>query len=91
MEKIIFKMMEGENVTPDERDEVLVNLKDRIANGERGDDVPILMELFGCEYDAACDAVCSGDKGLVMATLNAALAHASTPEHRRDDSTSFDM
>lgn len=33
------------------------DLRVRLRNMEKGDDVPILMNAFGCDYDAACDVV----------------------------------
>jgi hypothetical protein len=35
----------------------LAEIIDRLKGGECGDDLPILMSDFGCDYDAACDAV----------------------------------
>ncbi|WP_454727766.1 MULTISPECIES: hypothetical protein [Cupriavidus] len=38
----------------------LADLRERVYNGERGDDVPILMEDFGCDYELACELVFEG-------------------------------
>jgi hypothetical protein len=89
MDKIICNMMEGVEVTPEEREAVATELMARLVNGERGDDVPILMELFGCDYDAACDAVVDGDKEIAKSLLNAALCAVSAPD--RNSSPTFNM
>lgn len=69
MDKIICKMMECLPVTMEERYAVAEDLKARIANGEQGDDIPIVMEVLGCDYESAHAAVVSGDKDAVMALL----------------------
>lgn len=79
MDKIICKMMECLPVTLEERNAVVEDLKARIANGERGDDVPIVMEVLGCDYESAHAAVVSGDKDAVMALLDEGLKLATEP------------
>lgn len=32
----------------------------RLNRGERGDDLPVVMQAFGVDYEAACDAVFNG-------------------------------
>lgn len=39
----------------------LDDLLARIDRGERGDDMPVLMEMFGCHYEAAAEAVFEGN------------------------------
>ncbi|MDD5388970.1 MAG: hypothetical protein PHD37_06475 [Gallionellaceae bacterium] len=51
-------------------------LMGRLLAGEQGDDVPIVMEAFGCNYEAACDAIFTGDHQEAIAMLNAAIAAA---------------
>jgi hypothetical protein len=38
-----------------------LDVSERIARGERGDDLPVLMEIFGCDYDAACGMIFRGE------------------------------
>lgn len=45
-------------------------LRARLDAGERGADIPCLMEHFGCDYAQACDAVFGGDKSVAMAMLD---------------------
>jgi hypothetical protein len=37
-----------------------------------GDDIPVLMEVFGCDYDAACEAVFSGESWRALSLLDVA-------------------
>lgn len=53
----------------------LPELFQRLLNGEYGDDVPILMEDYGCDYDTACDLVFGQRFDEAIALL---LAHTST-------------
>lgn len=53
-------------------------VEDRIKRGEMGDDLPILMEDFGCDYETACDAVFGGDPALALAMLHQARREVST-------------
>lgn len=69
MDKILCKMMDGLQVTLEERSAVLESIKTRISNGEQGDDIPIAMEALGCNYDAACEAVACGNKDAAIALL----------------------
>ena len=57
-------------------EEVVYRLRER----HKGDDLPIVLEAFGCEYDAACDAVFGGDQDKALAMLNAACAVPKAPE-----------
>lgn len=56
-------------------EEVIYRLRER----HKGDDLPIVLEAFGCDYDAACDAVFAGDHDKALAMLNAASAAPRTP------------
>ncbi len=53
----------------------------RLSAGEMGDDLPILMEAFGCDYDSACDAVFSKNFDLAIDLFAGAIqpgAHSQT-------------
>lgn len=39
---------------------IATEVAQRISCGEKGDDLPILMEAFGCNYDEACEQIFSG-------------------------------
>lgn len=47
---------------------------DRLHHREKGDDLPILMGAFGCDYDAACDAVFNEHFDLAESMLQEAVA-----------------
>jgi hypothetical protein len=44
----------------------------RLNDGEKGDDLPILLKEFGCDYDEACDAIFGDDHARAIALLEAA-------------------
>lgn len=76
IDRIACRIAEGQEVSQEERDEVVINIKARIENGEIGDDLPILMGMIGCDYDEACDAVFSEDRKTAHELIDAAvLAH----------------
>jgi len=52
---------------------------ERLARGEMGDDLPIVMEGLGCNYDAACDAVFGGKFEVASAMLRQAVKPAQGP------------
>lgn len=72
MDLIVCKMLERIPVTQKERHMVVEDIKSRLANGECGDDVPIVMEALGCDYSAACEAVFAG-KNAALTLLDATL------------------
>ena len=54
-------------------DQDLQELRARIAQGHKGDDIPIMMEKYGCDYDAACDAIFSENTEKALSMLDAAV------------------
>lgn len=58
----------------------------RLQDGEMGDDLPCVMERFGVDYDAACDAVFGRQFQEAISLLNQARQKRSEAE--KDDSLS---
>ncbi len=55
--------------------EIEAELRQRLRDGEQGDDIACLMaDVFDCDYEAACDAVRAGDPTQTLALLDQALA-----------------
>jgi hypothetical protein len=54
----------------------VVELAERIRRGERGDDIPILMEDAGCDYEQSCDLVFGGRNLDALNILGAAVLTA---------------
>ncbi|HEY0820838.1 MAG TPA: hypothetical protein VGD46_18765 [Rhizobacter sp.] len=54
----------------------LDDLLARIERGERGDDMPVLMEMFGCHYEEAAETVFEGNLVRARSSL---LRAATTP------------
>ena len=46
----------------------------RLKKGERGDDLPVVMDAFGVDYDTACDAVFNGRFDEATTLLRRAIA-----------------
>ena len=61
----------------------------RLQDGEMGDDLPCVMEGFGVDYDAACDAVFGRQFQEAISLLNQACQEH--PEAEKDDSPSPGM
>lgn len=59
---------------PADRAAYEADIRERLAAGHMGDDVPIIMSDFGVDYDAACDAVFSGNHAVALALLDEAVA-----------------
>ncbi|AET95310.1 hypothetical protein BYI23_E001490 (plasmid) [Burkholderia sp. YI23] len=47
-------------------------LEERLHRAEKGDDVPILMSAFGCDYDGACDLVFGDQHTVALDALDRA-------------------
>lgn len=47
---------------------------ERLENHESGDDLPILLADFGCDYDESCDAIFGGDHERALQMLEIATA-----------------
>lgn len=64
----VFVAMTKNSATVEERRVLKDVVLFRLACGECGDDIPVMMHAFGCDYDLACDAVFSGqfDKAIAM-------------------------
>lgn len=56
----------------------LKNLRDRLKEGHQADDIPCLMESFGCNYEAAWSAIADGDHKLALSMLDEAFAKVQT-------------
>lgn len=67
--------LQGRSVQPAFLDTLLASdVAERLARGERGDDLPVLMEAFGCDYENACDLLIGGRHvEALVALANAAL------------------
>ncbi len=66
----------------------LVEVQDvfgRLAKGEMGEDLPIVMADFGCDYDAACDAVFGENFEAAAAMLRIAVRDARSSQRMRSD------
>lgn len=58
---IIANITDKKEVSAADRFLVLDELETRIKSGGAGDDIPILMEIMGCDYELACQHVFSGN------------------------------
>lgn len=48
-------------------------IRQRIADGERSEGIPLLMQcVLGCNYDVACEAVFSGNKERALSLVDEA-------------------
>lgn len=48
-------------------------LCERVLADEMGDDIPIIMSDLGCDYEASCEAIFSGDKELALRIIGDAV------------------
>ena len=86
-DKAVAVLPDGSKVAVRYGNEVttLDEVVERLRAQHKGDDLPILLEAFGCDYDAACDAVFSDDHDRALAMLNAATAAPTAVADVRDD------
>ena len=70
--------LQGRSAHPAFTDTLLASdVAERLARGERGDDLPVLMEAFGCDYGDACDQLFGGRHvDALVALANAALPNS---------------
>ena len=64
---------------------------DRLSSGEMGDDLPILMEAFGCDYETACDAVFLQKFDVAIAMLKECVDGVFAPSEKSSAASRLSM
>lgn len=81
IDKTLCNLLQGAPVCAADRAAAVAAVRERITREEQGAVLAVAMEALGCNYDAACDAIFSGDSRAALRLLDNVLLKQAQAEH----------